>query len=84
MGWINCEFVSWQGKETFLFPKMSRLALGPTQPPTKWKLGFQGSSPGVKWLGHGVYHSPPCRAEVKNGWNYTSTPPYMLSWCRQR
>jgi len=21
---------------------------------------------GVKWLGHGVYHSPPCSAEVKN------------------
>jgi hypothetical protein len=27
-------------------------------------------------------HSPPSSAEVKNGWSYTSTPPYVfLEWC---
>ena len=28
-------------------------------------MGTTGSFPGVKWPGRGVYHSPPCSAEVK-------------------
>jgi hypothetical protein len=31
-------------------------------------------SPGVKWLGPGVDHSPPSVTKVKNAWSYTSTP----------
>jgi len=68
-----------RGRRLFSSPKMSRLAMGPAQSPTQWKLEFKGSPLGVKWLGHGVYHSPPCSAEVKNEWSYTSTTPYMLS-----
>jgi hypothetical protein len=25
-----------------------------------------------------VDHSPPYRAEIKNAWNYNSTPPYVF------
>jgi hypothetical protein len=48
----------------FLFSETSRPALWPTQTPT---LGsFPGGDAG---------HAPPSRAEIKNEWNYTSTPP---------
>jgi len=33
---------------------------------------------GVKRPGREVDHSPPSSAEVKNAWNYTSTPPIRL------
>jgi hypothetical protein len=29
-------FDSWQGQETFHFPKVTRRALGPTQLPVQW------------------------------------------------
>lgn len=36
----------------------------------------------VKRLGHEANQSPPFRAEVKNAWRYTFTPPYVfLEWC---
>ena len=41
-------FDSRQGQETFLFSKMSRPALGPTQPPIHW---VPGSFPGSKEVG---------------------------------
>jgi len=41
---------------------MSRMPLGPTQPPIQWVC----SSTGVKWQGIEVDHSPPTSAEVKN------------------
>jgi hypothetical protein len=31
----------------------------------------------VKRPGHEANHSPPPNAEVKNAWNYTSTPPCL-------
>jgi hypothetical protein len=34
--------------------------------------------PGIKRPGHEADHSPPCSAEVKNEWRYTSTPPIVL------
>jgi hypothetical protein len=55
----------------FLFGTAFRPAVGPTQPPTQWVLGF--FSPGVKRPGHEAHHSLPSTAEVKNAWSYTST-----------
>jgi len=39
---------------------------------------YQGSSPGVKWLGHEGGHLPPSRGGDKNGWSCISTPPTCL------
>jgi hypothetical protein len=50
--------------------------LGPTQPSIQWVQG--AFSLGVKRPGHEADHSPPSSAEVKNAWNYTSTPPIRL------
>jgi len=36
-------------------------------------------NPGVKRPGCGADHSSPSRAEVKNDWSYTSTPPIRLN-----
>jgi hypothetical protein len=37
---------------------------------------------GVKRPGREADHSPPYSAEVKNAWNYTSTPQYaFMAWC---
>jgi hypothetical protein len=41
--------------------------------------GYQGSL--GMWLGHEVDHFPPSGTNVKNMWNCTSTPAYILmSW----
>jgi hypothetical protein len=50
----------------FLFSKLSRPALGSTQPPI----------PGVKRPGREADHSPVTSAEVKKMWIYASTLPY--------
>jgi hypothetical protein len=49
------------GKILFLFFKPTRLALGPTQPPTQCVLGFLS---GIKQLGHDVDHINPLNAEL--------------------
>jgi len=37
---------------------------------------------GAKRPGRKADHSPPCSAEVKNAWVYTSTPLYTFTaWC---
>jgi hypothetical protein len=59
--------------ESFLFTTASRTALGFTQPPTKLVPG--ALSLRIKRPGREAVHSPPSSAEVKNAWNYTSTPP---------
>jgi hypothetical protein len=46
----------------FHFAIASRPALGPTQPPIQWVQG--ALSPGIKWPGHEVDHSPTSSAEV--------------------
>jgi hypothetical protein len=75
-------FDSQQDLEIFLFPTVSRTALGPTQPPVPWVPG--ALSLGVKRPGREANHSPPSSAEVKNVWTYTSTPPYaFMAWCLQ-
>jgi hypothetical protein len=50
--------------EFFLFATVSRPALGPTQPPTKWVLGVL--SLGIKRPEREANHSPPSSAEVKD------------------
>jgi hypothetical protein len=55
---------------------VSRLALGPTQPPIQRVTG--ALSLGVKRPGREADNSPPSSAEVKNGWSYTSTPPIRI------
>jgi hypothetical protein len=55
-------------------------ALGPSQPHIQ---RVPGTLPlGVERLGREADHSPPSSAEVKNAWNYTSTPQYIfMAWC---
>jgi hypothetical protein len=60
----------------FLRSTSSRLVLGPTKPLVLWVP--VALSPGVKRPGRDADHSPPTSAEVKNTWNYTSTPPYVF------
>jgi hypothetical protein len=60
----------------FLFTTVSRLALGPTQPPIQCVAGL--CSPDVKWLRYNADHSPPSSVKVKNAWRYTSIPPILL------
>jgi hypothetical protein len=51
-------------------------APGPTQPTIQW---IPGALPlGVKLPGRETDHSPPCSAEVKSAWSYTSSPPISL------
>jgi hypothetical protein len=73
-------FETRQRLRIFLFTIVSRLALGPTQPPIQWVPG--ALSLGVKRLGYEDDHSPPPSSEVKNAWSYTSTPQYaFMAWC---
>jgi hypothetical protein len=62
--------------KNFLFSKLSRPALGSTQPPIQWVPGTL--SPGVKRQGREGDHSLPANAEVKKMRIYTSTPPYAF------
>jgi hypothetical protein len=55
-----------------LFATASSPALGPIQPPFQWVQGPH--IPGVKRPWREADHSPPCNAEVKNVWSYTSIP----------
>jgi len=57
--------------ENYLFLKISRLALEPTQPSAQWVLAVL--SPGVKQVGREADHPPSSSAEVKNEWSCTST-----------
>jgi hypothetical protein len=62
--------------KNFHFSMLSRLALGPTQPPIQWVPG--ALSPGVKQPGREADHSPPTSAKIKKTWVYTSTPQYTF------
>jgi hypothetical protein len=53
-------FDSWQGQNT-LFSTLSRLVLGPSQPPVQWVLG--ALSAGVMQPGYEADHSPPPSTE---------------------
>jgi hypothetical protein len=56
----------------------SRLALGPTQPPSLWILG--ADSPEVKQQGLETDHSPPSSAEVKNSGAILPLPIRLDGW----
>jgi hypothetical protein len=69
-------FHSRQGQD--LYPSTeSRQALGPTQHPIKWESGAVSS--GVKQPGREADHSPPSRAEIKDG-GVMPPLPLMCSW----
>jgi hypothetical protein len=73
-------FDSRRGLGIFPFTTVSRMALGPTQPPIQWVPGTL--SLGAKRPGREADHSPPSSAEVKNASSYTSTPQYIfMAWC---
>jgi hypothetical protein len=70
-------FNSWQVHwwNFFSSPLHSDRLGGSTQPPIQWV-------PRVKRPGREVDHSSPSIAEVKNAWNYASTPQYVfMAWC---
>jgi hypothetical protein len=46
--------------------------------PASYPMNTRDSFPGVKRPVNEADHSPPSSAEVKNAWNYTSTPPIRL------
>jgi len=52
---------------SFLFTTLSRLTVGPTQPPVQWLPGVL--TPGVKRPGREAGRSPLASAEVKNAWS---------------
>jgi hypothetical protein len=54
-----------------VFATVSRLALGPTQPPIQKVLG--NPSTRVKQMGREADDSTPFTADVNNAWSYTST-----------
>jgi hypothetical protein len=69
-------FDSWRGLRIFLFTAASRTALESAQSPIQWTLGVL--SLGVKRTVREADQSPPSSVEVKNEWNYTSTPQIRL------
>ena len=44
-------------------------------------MGTEDSLPDVKWPDNEADHSTPSGAEIKDDWNYTSTPPYAFLAC---
>jgi hypothetical protein len=63
--------------EDFRF-KTSIPAVVPAHPCIQWTPAAH--SPRIKRPGHEADLSPSSRAEVKNDWSYTPTPPRMPSW----
>ena len=61
----------WHGREIFLFSKEPIKVLEPTQLPINWAQVFKRPRSETD-------HSPPPSTELKNKWDYTSTPPYVF------
>jgi len=65
------------GREVFiLFVTAFRPALEHTQPPIQQVLG--DTSPRAKEPGREGDNSPPSSTQIKNAWEYSSTPPYVF------
>jgi len=60
----------------FLFSLAFRLVVGPNQPPVQWVP--EVVTPEVKRPGREADRLPPCSAEVKKSWKFTSTPQYVF------
>jgi hypothetical protein len=71
-------FDSQQGLGIILFTAMSRMALGPTQPPIQWVPG--ALSLGIKQPGLEADHSPPSSAKVKEWVELYLHSPNMPVW----
>jgi hypothetical protein len=77
---VQLGFDSWEVQRFFAMPLRLDLVLGPTQPPLQLVLWALSSC--VKQPDHEADDLPLCSAVVKNGWSYTSTPPYVfMIWC---
>jgi hypothetical protein len=75
-------FDSWWKLGIFLFATMSRVVVGPTQPPIQWVSG--ALSLGVKWAGHEADHSLPSIANIKECVELYLYSPNVPSWhCAQ-
>jgi hypothetical protein len=70
------------GQQIYLFSKPSYRVLGPTQHPPS-SLTFPASTMRVKRQSGEVDDSSVSRAEVKDGWRYSSTSPYALIRCTE-
>jgi len=75
VGW-TIQGLNPNGQEIFLFSKISRPPLGPTQPSVLWTQGFLPGGGIV--ASHEVNHQLPHSTNIKNEWSYTSTPPNCL------
>ena len=71
MGWIVRGSNPGGGRD---FPHLSRLAMGPTQPPVQWVMGLSGRGD-KEWPGHDADPSPLSSSVVMKGYSYTPTPP---------
>jgi hypothetical protein len=69
-------FESRQELGIHLFTTVSKMAVGPTQPPIQWVPG--ALSLGVKRPGREADRSRPSSAEINNAWRYTSAPQYAF------
>lgn len=65
-----------QGQEIFFSAETSKPAVRLTKRLIQWISSFHSSV--LKQLGYKNDHSPSSSAEVKNEWNYISTPPTFL------
>jgi hypothetical protein len=79
-------FNSWWGLGISLFTTMSRMALGPTQPPIQWVPG--ALSLGKKRPGREADHLPPSSADIKESvelhLHSPNTPPWHGAQLKHR